>query len=130
MEGVTQVAALCVTGALVSLLVRQGGSPVMGLLLALGIAAAALLFLWPSVGELLSFFQALGEKSGLGPELLSPLYKTVGIALVVRIGGDLCRDAGESALASTVETAGTICALLAALPLLRQVLSILLELMA
>ena len=54
---------------------------------------------------------------------------TVGIALVVRVGGDLCRDAGESALASAVETAGSICALLAALPLLRQVLHMLSELM-
>ena len=45
------------------------------------------------------------------------------------MGGNLCRDAGESALASVVETAGTLCALLAALPLLRAVLDMLLELM-
>ena len=52
-----------------------------------------------------------------------------GIALVVQVGGNLCRDAGESALASVVETAGTLCALLAALPLLRAVLDMLMELM-
>ena len=51
------------------------------------------------------------------------------LALVVQVGGNLCRDAGESALASVVETAGTLCALLAALPLLRAVLDMLLELM-
>lgn len=34
---------------------------------------------------------------------------------------------GESALAAVVETAGAACALLAALPLLRAVLSLLLE---
>ena len=128
MEAVTQAAALCVAGALLSLTVRQG-SPSMGLALAVGIVAAVLLFLWPSVGELLRFLRELGEESGLSAGLLAPLYKTVGIALVVRVGGDLCRDAGESALASAVETAGSICALLAALPLLRQVLSMLSELM-
>ena len=71
----------------------------------------------------------LVEESGLSRELFIPLYKTVGIALVVKLGGSLCRDAGESALASVVETAGAVCALIAALPLLRAVLSLLMELM-
>ena len=52
-----------------------------------------------------------------------------GIALVVKVGGNLCRDAGESALAAAIETAGAVCALLVALPLLRAVLDLLLELM-
>lgn len=128
MEAIAQAAALCVAGAVLSLVIRQG-SPSMGLLLAVGIVAALTLFLWPSVRELLDFLRDLGKESGLPPGLLAPLYKTVGIALVVRVGGDLCRDAGESALASAVETAGSICALLAALPLLRQVLAMLSELM-
>ena len=45
------------------------------------------------------------------------------------MGGSLCRDAGESALASVIETAGTVCALLVAVPLFRTVLRTLLELM-
>ena len=48
----------------------------------------------------------------------------------MRTGGALCRDAGESALASTVETAGTVCALLTALPLLREMMNMLLKLMS
>lgn len=66
--------------------------------------------------------------SGLSSDLLVPLYKTVGISLVVRVGGSLCRDAGESALAAVLETAGAVCALLVSLPLLRAVLNLLLEL--
>ena len=61
--------------------------------------------------------------------LFLPLYKTVGIALVVRVGGNLCRDAGERALSSVVETAGSLCALVAAAPLMQGVLSLILELM-
>ena len=65
--------------------------------------------------ELLAFLEELAAGSGVPPDLFTPLYKTIGIALVVQVGGNLCRDAGESALASVVETAGTLCALLAAL---------------
>ena len=97
MEQVIQVTGLCVVGALLALVVKRG-SPETALLLAVGAA------------------------SGVSADLFVPLYKTIGIALVVQVGGNLCRDAGESALASVVETAGTLCALLAALPLLRAVL--------
>ena len=81
------------------------------------------------ISKVTGFLTELGERTGVSPELFVPLYKAVGIALVVRVGSSLCRDAGESALASVVETAGAVCALVVSLPLLRTVLSLLLELM-
>ena len=128
MEAVLQVTGLCVVGALLALVVKRG-SPETALLLTLGAAVAVLLFLAGTFEELLAFLEELGERSGVPAELFVPLYKTVGIALVVKVGGSLCRDAGESALGSVVETAGAVCALLVALPLLRAVLELLLELM-
>ena len=97
--------------------------------LALAVCGAVLLLLAEPLQEIRDFFTQLSDWGGLPVELFAPLVKTVGIALVSRTGSDLCRDAGESALASVVETAGTLCALLAALPLLRAVLDMLLELM-
>lgn len=120
--------ALCLVGALLAVVVRRG-SPELALLLTLGAAAVVLLALSEAMKELLDFLSELGTRGGVSQQLLIPLYKTVGISLVVKVGGDLCRDAGESALAAVVETAGSICALVAALPLLRAVLSMLLELM-
>lgn len=128
MEMVTQVTALCVVGALLALVLKRG-TPETALLLTLGTAVVVLLFLAGTVKELMAFLEELAERSGVSQELFIPLYKTVGIALVVKVGGSLCRDAGESALGSVVETAGAACALLVALPLLRAVLALLLELM-
>ena len=76
-----------------------------------------------------SWVQSMSGVAENSEELFAPLYKTAAIALVVRAGGGLCRDAGESALAAVLETAGTVCALLAALPLMRAVLELLVELM-
>ena len=115
---------LCVVGALLALVLKKE-SPELALLLASAAVAAVLLFLAGALGELLDFLREIGAASGLSDDLFIPLYKTAGIALV---GGSLCRDAGESALASAVETAGTVCALLVSLPLLRAVLALLLEL--
>ena len=128
MEQVIQITALCMVGALLARVVRRG-NPEQALLLVLGCVVLALLSLVGSIRELLEFLAELGERSGVARELFVPLYKTVGIALIVRLGGEVCRDAGEAALAAALETAGSICALLIALPLLRAVLSMLLELM-
>ena len=103
---------LCVVGALLALVVKRG-SPETALLLAVGAAVVVALALAGVVKELLAFLGELGSASGVSADLFVPLYKTIGIALVVQVGGNLCRDAGESALASVVETAGTLCALLA-----------------
>lgn len=128
MEQVFQVTGLCVVGALLALVLKKG-TPEAALLLTLGATTVVLLSLSRDLKALLGFLEELVEESGLSGALFVPLYKTVGIALVVKVGGNLCRDAGESALASAVETAGAVCALLAALPLLRAVLTLLLELM-
>lgn len=128
MDMVFRIAALCVLAALLALLIKKG-TPETALLLTVAAAAAAFFLLAGQLKELLTFLEELAASAGVGGELLTPLYKTMGIALVVRIGGSLCKDAGEAALASVLETAGTVCALLAAAPLLRQVLEMLMELM-
>ncbi len=128
MEQVIEITVVCVLGALLTLVLRRG-TPEAALLLSLAAAVAAALVLTGSIGEILKFLQNLTDLSGVSDDLFVPLFKTVGIALVVKMGGNLCRDAGESALAATIETAGSVCALLVALPLLQTVLSLLMELM-
>ena len=128
METTLQTAAVCVVAAVLALLLKKG-SPHMGLLLTLAAAAAAFLFLLGQLRDLLEFLKELAAAGNIPGALLEPLYKTIGIALVVKVGGNLCRDAGESALASVIEIAGAICALLVSLPLLRMVLTTLMELM-
>ena len=117
METAVQAAGLCVIGAVLALVVSRG-SQETALLLALAATAAVIALVVPALGELWAFLRQLEAYSGVSTELFAPLYKTAAIALVVRTGGGLCRDAGESALAAVLETAGTVCALLAALPLM------------
>ena len=128
MEQAIQATALCVLAAVLALTVKRG-SPETALLLVLGAAVAVLLSLGQALVEAVAFLEELGTRSGVPEGLLTPLYKVAGIALVVKVGSGLCADAGESALASVVETAGAVCALLAAMPLLRAVLELLMELM-
>ena len=91
----------------------------------LALAAGALLLgaALGAIEEVRALADELGELIGLSPAVLAPVLKTVGIAILTRIAAELCRDAGEGGIAAAAETAGAAAAVLAALPLLRAVLS-------
>ena len=128
METVFRIAALCVLGAAAAQLLKKQ-APEMGLLLTAAVSVVVLSALQNPLRELLAFLNQLKGLGDVSEPLLLPLCKTVGISVVVRLGGCICRDAGETALAATLETAGSICSFLVMQPLFRMVLKLLLELM-
>ena len=128
MELTEKITAFCVVAALLSLVIKKA-TPEIAMVLCIAAAAAVLLALYDAARELKAVLALLRRSSTLGEEWFIPLYKTVGIAVVVRLGSDLCRDVGERALAGVVEMAGAVCALLAAAPLMETVFSLILELM-
>ncbi len=118
METILRMSALCLTGALLAVLLRRSGGE-MALLLALAVCGAAASLLLEPVQELRSFWEEAAAWGDLPLELFQPLIKTVGIALLSRTGSELCRDAGEGAMASVLETAGAVAAVVVSLPLFR-----------
>jgi len=126
MNSVFQISAVCVVAALLCVVLKRG-APEQALLLTIATATGVLLALMPTIRSLMLFFEELSHHTGVASDLFLPLYKTIGIAFVVRIGSGLCRDAGEGTLAAILDTAGAVCALLVALPLLRSVFALLME---
>ena len=61
--------------------------------------------------------------------LVTILFKAVGICLLTQLAGDVCRDSGESSIASKIELAGRAAILLTAMPLIQEVLAWAWELM-
>ena len=121
MGSMGEIAALAVAAALCALVVKQNAR---GVALALTLAAGALILgqVLGAASAVRALLDELGERAGLSPAVLDPVIKTVGIAILTRISAEVCRDAGEGALAAFVETAGAVLALWVALPLLRAVL--------
>ena len=121
MEDMLKIAAIGVAAALCAVVVRKNVRE-LGLALALAAGAMILAFVLGAVGSVQSFMERLGDLAGLSPAVLEPVMKTVGIALVTKLAAEVCRDAGEGGIASTVEIAGAVLALFVALPLLEAVL--------
>ena len=117
-EALWKAVALCLIGALLAAFLKKT-SPDVALVLALCVCVTVLAVVIRGVGEVWSFLTEVLERGGLTMDLFTPLLKIVGIALITRTAGELCRDAGQSALSGMVETAGGFAAILVSLPLFR-----------
>ena len=56
--------------------------------------------------------------------MVEPVFKTVVLSILTKLTSEVCRSAGEGGLAAGVETAGTVLALAAALPLVGGVMEL------
>lgn len=128
METVSQVAALAVVGALCAAAVKKQTSD-LALVITLCAAALILTVAMGALRPIRELMDALAERAGLSAAVLSPVVKTVGVSLLTRVTAELCRDAGEGGIASAVEIAGGVCALLVCLPLFEAVLGLILDLL-
>lgn len=123
-----KIAAAAVTAALFGTVVRRG-APELALLLTVTAGVWILTAVLDGLGAAAAMAERLAQLAQMDAAVAGPVLKTVVVALVTRITAEICRGAGEGGLAAFVETAGTILALTAALPLMAAVLTILEELL-
>lgn len=115
---------LTVLAALTCGQLLKGKSPALALL----VSITALLVLFgmflPCLQNVWRQFSRLLSDSGLDPEVLLPVIKSLAVTQITHISAELCRDAGERGLAAKVELCGAAAALLCILPLVQQALKL------
>lgn len=128
MSGVVKIAAAAVAAALCAVVVRRQ-SPEIALALGIGACALIVLSCSKALEQAVELADKLARTGGLSAQVVEPVMKTAGIAIVTRLAADFCKDAKEGGLASAVELGGTALALAAALPLMTAVLDVLVQLL-
>lgn len=127
MDGALKIAAVAVFSAILAVVVKKDVRE-LGLVLALTAGLLILTFALDAIREIRAVMDTLSELAGLSPAVLSPVVKTVGIAIISKVSAEICRDAGEGGIGAFVETTGAALALAAALPLLEAVLALITDL--
>ena len=121
MELMFKASALAVVAVVCSLLIKRINPEIAFL-----ISLAAMLVIFASVIRfsegLRSLRQTIDRFCGGEDMFISALMKCLGLSLVTKLSTDLCKDSGQTAIASSLEICGVFCALTVALPLLINVL--------
>ncbi len=128
MEAMAKLTAVGVTAVVLSAVLKKN-TPELALLLALAAGLWMLALVANGLGAVVSLMEELARQAGLSDELLEPVVKTVALSILTKLTVELCRSAGEGGVAAFVETAGSVLALLVALPLVRAVAQLMGELL-
>ena len=92
---------------------------------------AGIIILYFAIAEftpIISMLKSLSEKIGVSGKFFIILLKITGIAYLTEFGSSLCKDSGETAIASKVELAGKILIISISIPIITTLMQTLLGL--
>ena len=124
-----QITAVALTAAVLGALLRRT-VPELAMVLALCAGIWIVMEIVGGLSAVAALVRELSELAGVTDELLEPVFKAVALSIMTRLTAELCRSAGEGGMAAFVETAGTVLALVASLPLVQAVTVLMMELLS
>lgn len=92
------------------------------------IAGVIILFLvLDKVTGIITLLTNLSKKTGINSEYLSILLKITGIAILTEFAVSICKDAGETAIASKVDFGGKVIIISMSIPIISALLEIIMK---
>ncbi len=101
----------------------------IGVLISVVFGAIIFLLLIGKIGNIIDILEQLAVRSNINQFYLATILKVIGIAYITEFGAQVCRDAGENAVANKVEFAGKILVMILALPIIAAIVETVLKLL-
>ena len=120
---ILKIAALALCAVMIIVLVKNY-KPEFGIFVAIGCSILILYFLVDSLKYAFSYMSQLYDKLDYGKTYFPIIIKVLAIAYITEFTSQLCKDAGESSIASKVELAGKIIIFCVAIPVFISILNL------
>lgn len=121
-----QIVGLGLVAAVLAVVLRHN-KPEMAMFLSIALGVIIFAVMLAKIGSVLDVLKELSARADLSMVYLGTILKIVGIAYIADFGAQICRDAGEGAVASKIEFAAKILVLVLAMPVVVAVLDSLLK---
>ena len=121
-----KVIAFTISICLLAQLLKQY-QPTIAVMVSLAGVCALCVWCLRQASEAFEWLHALN--TSLSEAELSIVIRCIGVAILIQLAQEVCKDTGQAALAAAVEFTGRIMILLCALPLIQQTLATILELL-
>lgn len=123
---ILQIVGFGLVAAVLIVLLRRE-KPEIALLISIAAGVVIFLFVLGKVGAVINVLKDLAVRANVNLMYLAAILKIVGIAYIADFGAQICRDAGEGALASKIELAAKVLILVLAVPIIMAVLETLMK---
>ncbi len=104
------------------ILIIRGQRPEIAVQISITLATVIFLLVLAKIEVVLNLFRDLADKANISQMYLNTILKIIGIAYITEFGAQVCRDAGEGAVAGKIEFAGKVLVMVMAIPIIALVL--------
>ena len=126
MEILQIVGAGLIVAVLIVIIKQQ--RPEMAMQLSLAFSAFVLMLVLGKIAGVIEVLKELTQRANVNQFYLTTVLKIIGIAYIAEFGAQVCRDAGESAVASKLEFSAKVLIVVLAVPILVAIIESLLRL--
>lgn len=126
---IVKIIAVALISVCISLILKQY-RPEFSIYISMITCCMILFYIVQKIDIIIELLKSLSNKIDMNYQYLSILLKITGIAYLTEFASNICRDAGETAVASKVELAGRILIVCMSVPILSSLLETLFQLIS
>jgi len=115
--------------ATVIILVIKAHKPEMAIQISIITGIVIFLLLISKLSAVVDLINEFANKANIDIAYLTTLLKIIGIAYIAEFGAEVCRDAGESSIASKIELAGKVIIVVLAVPIIASLFDLIVSIM-
>lgn len=118
-----KIVGIGVTGTLLSLLLKQY-KPELAITLPILVGAIIITICAPYLKSVLAMFEDIANGAGIELLHMRIVIKITGVAYICQFAADICKDAGENAIAGKIELGGKIVIITLSVPVIYNLLEL------
>jgi len=119
-----KILGIALAGTVAAIVLKEY-KPVFALCAGCITAIIIFLLLLQQLGYVFDIIHQIASRLSLQSEYIELIIRIIGIAYLARFGSEMCRDAGQNAIAQKIELAGKITIVVTSIPILTSVLNLL-----
>lgn len=125
---ILQIAGLGLISTII-IVVLKSQRPEIGI--QVGIVTGIIIFMLAAskLSAVIDLLSSYLKRTNIDVSYMTTLLKIIGIAYIAEFGAEVCKDAGESAIASKIEFAGKVIIIVIAVPIVTSLLDLIINIM-
>ena len=125
---IVKVIGVGLTAAIIIIILKQY-KPEFTVYVSLIAGAIILFMVMDKLNGVINILQGLANKTGVGSSFLGILLKITGIAILTEFAVSICKDSGETAIASKIDLGGKIIIISISIPIITALLELIINIL-
>jgi stage III sporulation protein AD len=123
---IMRIVVIGIVAAVLAVLLREE-RPEIAFMVSIVTGLVIFIFLITKLDSVMTVLKYFASKASIDVLYFSTILKVIAIAYITEFGAQICRDAGEGAIASKIELAGKVLIMVIAIPILAALMDIMIK---